>query len=149
MSNFNKSVVDYVSFSNTALKYEYDDKTNTLKVVGQRDLQEEINENLDCGLEAIIEKFGFIPQSTTNSFVDGEGLSEFYDDPKDKISRQFDLVEDIRERYSLPIDISDEALRKFILEESSYLKGQMDILSNTNKDSKSINDKGGESDEKA
>lgn len=142
----NRRVIDYVTFSNKAPKYEYDDKTNTLNVVGERDLQEEINDNLDCGLETVISKYGFVPQDTNNSYIDGEGVSEFFDDPKDKLSRQYDMVEDIRERYNLPLDISDDALLKFIVEESSYLKGQMDVLSkNFDKDDK----EGGVESEKA
>lgn len=126
MSNYNKKVVDFVEFSNTAPNYVYDDKTEKLSIQGTRDLQQEINEGLDCALEKVVQRFGMLPPTENFSLIEGVGNVKTYLDKKDQFSDAFDYLNDIRDRYNLPLDISDKALNDFITEQIGFLKGKIE-----------------------
>lgn len=128
MSNYNKEVVDYVVFSNKAPNYVFDKELNSLKIEGIRDLQEEINDGLDCSLERVIEKYGFFSPNlnVSDKIVDGIGEAKFYDDSKDEFRDSLAYLDEIRDKYNLPIDISDKELNSFISEKIGYLKGAIE-----------------------
>lgn len=126
MSNYNKKVVDFVEFSNIAPNYVYDKNTDTLSIQGDRDLQQEINDGLDCALEKVIQKFGMLPPIENFSFIDGVGNVATYLDNKDQFSDTLDYLNDIRDKYNLPLDISDKALNDFITEQIGLLKGKIE-----------------------
>lgn len=98
-------VKDRQSFKSRVPVYELDSKTNTLVVVGEKDLQEFIQSSADCALSKILEKYGTVPpvvlpQGSAES-------SEVFDasDIRDDFEVMCDFADvlaDIRERYAMP-----------------------------------------------
>lgn len=126
MSNFNKKVIDYLTFNNIIPRYVYDKDKEVLKIDGKRDLQVELNDNRDCAIDKVIQKYGVLPDYSDNRIVNGLGTANFFDDPNDSYRDTSQLLEDIRDKYNLPVDISDDSLNKFLNEQIGYLKCKID-----------------------
>lgn len=104
------------SFKKIVPVYELDEKTNTLVVVGSKDLQELINSSRDCGLDVILEKYGALPPQLLPEVK--EKTSEPFDatDLRDDLCILADFAEDIEDmriRYGMPMASFDE-LQKHI-----------------------------------
>lgn len=112
------------SFKKVVPVYDLDERTNSLVVVGTKDLQELVQSSRDCGLDVVLEKFGTVPLPASPA-VSGKS-----DEPYDCTDLREDLlvladlqndVELLRERYSMP-DASPQELFKHI----SALKADTD-----------------------
>lgn len=126
------------TFERVVKVYELDDKTNSLVVVGTKDLQELVQSSRDCGLDIILEKYGALPpqmlpevSSKTDVPYDATDLRDDFE----MLSDYHNGVEDMRSRYSMP-DASPEELFAHIskLRSDNDKKIQEQLLKNKQKE---------------
>lgn len=125
------------SFSKIVPVYDLDEKTNSLVVVGTKDLQELVQSSRDCGLDVVLEKYGALPPVTPPKV--SEVTSEPFDftDVRDDFEVLSDFneeVEAMRERYNMPLASSDELFKHITGLKSKLDKSIHDELSKQKKD---------------
>lgn len=106
--------------------FKLDKLIDKLVVVGKRDLSEEINSSLDVALDRVIEKYGFLPSPVHKpDLVEGIGNVTIYEDKLDELRDLHEQVNDYRDKYDLPIDMSIEDIYQHMAHCSEALKNKL------------------------
>lgn len=119
MSNFSQT------FSYIEPEYKLNVKENRLDKVGNKDIAEALNSNLDCALDKIISKYGFLPTQTPVNLIDGVGVVDNFDDNLQELQEICDVAEDYREKFGLAEDVSIEKIYQLIAQASDGLKSKL------------------------
>lgn len=90
-------------FSRFVKEYHYDDKSKLLSEVGERDVVAEINSHVDECFASMLERL--MPVQVDNQLPVDEQLQVMKDD-LDILSDAFDLAEEYREKYNMPLDMT-------------------------------------------
>lgn len=135
MSNFVQS------FSYTEPEYKLDNKLNKLVVVGTRDLASELNSSLDCALDKIIAKYGFIPSPSPSQVIEGIGNVEVFDDNLEELQNIVDTAEEYRDKYGFSDDVSIEGIYRLISDNAAKLKSKLGAYVDKSKNEKVENEK--------
>lgn len=113
------------TFSYIEPEYKLNVKENRLEKVGNKDLSEMLNSNLDCALDKIISKYGFLPNQSPVNLVDGVGNVEDFDDNLQELQYICDVAEDYREKFGLAEDVSIEKIYQLVSQASDGLKSKL------------------------
>lgn len=106
------------TFSTTKPEYKLDEKTNTLKQVGEIDLQALVQSSVECELSRVLDKYGVYPQGMLPKCEDSSEtyINEVADDLL-SLSDMLSEMEDIRERYGLSADMSYAEIGDWLADE--------------------------------
>lgn len=125
-------------------EYSLDPKTNTLVQTGELDLVARAQEDADCALKSLLEKFGY---ETVVSSVQrlapncvGQSDEPIVDDLLDDLEEfnaSMDYFDDIKDRYGLPSDYSPVQIGQFLkmkkMEVDSIIKKKQEVKDNEKK----------------
>lgn len=118
------------SFNKVVPIYELDERSNSLVVVGTKDLQELINSCADCALDKILEKYGVLPEIQVPNCPHSDVVFDATD-IRDDLCILADFAEDIenmRIRYNMPMASYDELqkhIAKLQLENDKHIQEQL------------------------
>lgn len=135
------------TFSRKVKKYKLDPLRNVLIADGYEDTHELVMSSKDCELKAVLNKFGFYPESmlTTGRIVprdeDGVVLDKLVDTGK-----TYEKADDLREELGLPNSMSVPEIFAAISDMTKKAAAKLGI--NPVPQDRSVSDKGGEKDVK-
>lgn len=113
------------TFSYIEPEYKLNVKENKLEKIGNKDLSAMLNSNLDCALDKIIAKYGFLPTQSPVNLIDGVGNVENFDDDLQELQEICDVAEDYREKFGLAEDVSIEKIYQLVAQASNCLKSKL------------------------
>ena len=114
---------DYVQeFSSIEKEYKLDDKKMVLVEIGEIDLQEQLNSNLSCALDKILDKFLDLP--SLNLAPNVAQTDEIYDcvhsDLAD-LAEIYSRADEYKEKFNLDLNLSPSEVFKVLEQKASKL----------------------------
>lgn len=115
------------SFDKVVPEYQLDEKTNSLVMVGTKDLQEIVQSSADCALKKVLDKFGgIVPDGYMQPSVNVVGESDDVNvvdlkEDLDYYQEVLDFQEDLRQRYKFKDGMSLDEMIKILGDRKSKL----------------------------
>ena len=114
---------DYVQeFSSITKEYKLDDKKMVLVEIGEIDLQEQLNSNLSCALDKILDKFLDLPSLNLSPNV--TQTDEIYDcvhnDLAD-LAEIYSRADEYKEKFNLDLNLSPSEVFEVLEQKASKL----------------------------